>query len=162
MSHKHFCDFAGHFWECAGTAIRPLAGDTEPSVCMCDRCQVPMEQGDHSGCMIELLACPEHMDEQLRQMGYEPGTSNMPVSEEETAASMFTDSDGNPIVGFCLWCNQEFYTMDEMEAHNPNDMAECPVFQQFKDEGGMPPVLQMMPEDAGLLDEDEPGKDEEK
>jgi hypothetical protein len=27
-----------------------------------------MEQGDHSSCMIELLACPEHMDEQIRAM----------------------------------------------------------------------------------------------
>jgi hypothetical protein len=27
-----------------------------------------MEEGDHSGCMIELLACPEHRDEQLRAM----------------------------------------------------------------------------------------------
>jgi hypothetical protein len=68
MSHKHFCDFAGHFWECEGTALRPLAGDTEPSVCMCDTCQVPMEFGNHGGCMVELLACPEHRDAQLRAM----------------------------------------------------------------------------------------------
>jgi hypothetical protein len=27
-----------------------------------------MEEGDHSECMIELLACPEHMDEQLGAM----------------------------------------------------------------------------------------------
>ena len=68
MSHNHFCDFAGHMWECEGTAMRPLAGDTEPSLCICGTCQVPMEQGDHSECMIELLACPEHMDEQLAQV----------------------------------------------------------------------------------------------
>ena len=46
MSHKHFCDFAGHTWECEGSALRPLAGDTEPSVCMCRTCQVPMEDGE--------------------------------------------------------------------------------------------------------------------
>jgi hypothetical protein len=68
MSHKHFCDFTGHLWECEGMALRPLAGDTEPSVCMCDTCQVPMEFGNHSGCMVELLACPEHRDAQLRAM----------------------------------------------------------------------------------------------
>jgi hypothetical protein len=27
-----------------------------------------MEQGDHGKCRIELLACPDHMGEQLRQM----------------------------------------------------------------------------------------------
>jgi hypothetical protein len=92
--------------------------------------------------MIELLACPEHMDEQLRQMGYEPGTSNMPHKQEDTEAPMFTDENGTPIVGFCLWCNADFYTFEEAGAHNANGSAACPVFQSFKDEGGMPPVLQ--------------------
>jgi hypothetical protein len=27
-----------------------------------------MEDGDHSQCTVELLACPDHMGEQLRQM----------------------------------------------------------------------------------------------
>jgi hypothetical protein len=27
-----------------------------------------MEDGDHSKCAVELLACPEHRDEQLRKM----------------------------------------------------------------------------------------------
>jgi hypothetical protein len=94
-----------------------------------------MEQGDHSGCSIELLACPEHMDEQLRQMGYEPGTSNMPSREDSTEATMFADSEGNPIVGFCLWCGKDFYSFEEMEAHNADDMAECPDFQEFKAKG---------------------------
>ena len=50
MSHIHYCDFTGHQWECEGTALRPLTGNTEPSVCMCQVCEVPMEDGDHSGC----------------------------------------------------------------------------------------------------------------
>lgn len=66
MSHHHFCDIAGHEWKCEGTALRPLAGDTEPSICMCLVHRVPMEHGDHSQCSIELLACPEHRDEQLQ------------------------------------------------------------------------------------------------
>ena len=78
ISHRHYCDFAGHDWLCEGKALRPLAGDTELSVCMCRDHGVPMEEGDHSNCMVELLACPEHIDEQLRRMGYEPGTRNMP------------------------------------------------------------------------------------
>lgn len=68
MSHRHFCEVAGHEWECQGTALRPLAGDTEPSVCMCIRHLVPMEVGDHSECSIELLACPERREEQRRRM----------------------------------------------------------------------------------------------
>ncbi len=58
MSHQHFCDVAGHWWECEGTALRP--GDKEPSVCMCLKCGVPLEFGDHSHDFAELLACPEH------------------------------------------------------------------------------------------------------
>jgi hypothetical protein len=51
MSHKHFCDVAGHPWQC------------ESRECICI-CQKPMELGDHSHCSIELRACPEHDDEQ--------------------------------------------------------------------------------------------------
>ena len=65
--HIHFCDVAGHEWECEGTALRPLAGDTEASVCMCIRHRTPMEEGNHSECSIELLACPEHREEQRRK-----------------------------------------------------------------------------------------------
>jgi hypothetical protein len=52
MSHKHFCDMAGHPWQC------------ESSECICI-CQKPMEQGDHNRCSIELRACSEHGDEQV-------------------------------------------------------------------------------------------------
>jgi predicted sulfurtransferase len=67
MSHRHLCDVTGHMWVCAGTAIR--LGDKDPSVCMCHSCRSPLEQGDHSRCknLVELIACPEHRDEQLRR-----------------------------------------------------------------------------------------------
>ena len=67
MSHRHFCDVAGHWWECNGTALR--AGDTQPSVCTCLPCGLPLEGFDHSQCddPVELLACPEHRHEELRQ-----------------------------------------------------------------------------------------------
>jgi len=68
LSHRHFCDVEGHYWDCEGTAVRQLAGDSEPSVCMCIRHRVPMEVGDHSECSIELLACPAHREEQRRKM----------------------------------------------------------------------------------------------
>ena len=67
MSHRHFCDLVGHEWEYAGNALRQHTGDTQPSICICLRHQVPMEDGDHSGCPIELLGCPEHRYEQLRE-----------------------------------------------------------------------------------------------
>ncbi len=145
MSHKHWCDFAGHEWECEGTALRVFAGDTEPSVCMCAIHRVPFEEGDHSQCEMELIACPEHHEEQLRAMGYEPGqVPERPPTSESEESSLFKDEDGNPIVGFCLWCNQNFYSMDEVEVHNADDMAACAVFQELKDQDCGPPVLQMM------------------
>jgi hypothetical protein len=58
MSHQHFCDVAGHWWDCEGAALR--LGDKEPSVCMCLKCGVPLESGDRSHDYAELLACPEH------------------------------------------------------------------------------------------------------
>jgi len=62
MSHQHFCDVAGHWWNCDGQAIR--GGDTNPSVCMCLPCGRPLEGFDHSSCddPVELLACPVHRE----------------------------------------------------------------------------------------------------
>jgi hypothetical protein len=130
--HRHFCDFKGHFWNCEGKAARPLTGQTEPTVCMCVDHRVPMEHGDHGGCAVELLACLEHCDRQLRAMGYEPGTSNMPNISGEEPGNEWRDKDGKPIVGFCLWCNRDFYTYDEVQAHNANEMADCIGFQKHK------------------------------
>lgn len=155
MSHQHFCDFAGHHWQCESTALRPLAGQSEPTSCICLNCRIPMEEGDHSQCSVELLACPEHRNEQLRRMGYEPGTANMPQSRDADEGRMFEERDGNPIAGFCLWCNQDFVTMEEVETHNADDMARCPIFQELKNEHCMPPVLQAMFEDANLIDDED-------
>jgi hypothetical protein len=69
VSHQHACDVAGHYWQCEGVAVRPVAGRMEPMICICLDCQVPMEDGDHSECSVELLACPQHQDEQLQEMG---------------------------------------------------------------------------------------------
>jgi len=131
MSHRHFCDYAGHSWECAGTALRPLAGDREPSTCFCLKHQVLMEDGDHSQCSIELLACPEHIEAQLQAMG----TTRMdrqPVEESTSGSAMFLDQEGKPIIGFCLWCDKDFYSMDEVEDHNADDLRACPPYQRWK------------------------------
>ena len=68
MSHQHFCHNAGHYWECNGTALR--RGKAEPTVCFCLPCGRPLEGFDHSRCRnpVELLACPEHMEEERRRM----------------------------------------------------------------------------------------------
>jgi hypothetical protein len=58
-----------------------------------------MEDGDHSTCSVELLACPEHREEQRRQMG-ESGTSDVPRTEYSAEGTMFIDEDDAPIVGF--------------------------------------------------------------
>jgi hypothetical protein len=69
MSHRHWCDYTGHFWECVGSALRPLAGDLEPSACFCLTHRVSMEEGDHRECPIEFLDCLDHREAQLREMG---------------------------------------------------------------------------------------------
>ncbi len=134
MSHRHFCDFAGHYWECNGIALRPLVGDTEPSICMCPTHQVPMVDRDHGKCPIELLACPEHQDEQLREMlaSDSNALAEIRVGAEST---VFKDDKGDPISGFCLWCNKDFYSIEEADAHNADDSRACPVLQNLRDEG---------------------------
>ena len=46
MSHRHFCDYAGHDWQCVGD-------------CECF-CGLLMEGNDHGDCPVELRACPKH------------------------------------------------------------------------------------------------------
>jgi hypothetical protein len=40
----------------------------------------------------------------------------------------FKDRHGNPTVGFCLWCGENFYSSEEVEMHNTAGMG----FQKFK------------------------------
>jgi hypothetical protein len=131
MSHQHFCDFAGHYWQCEGNAVRLFAKDSEPTPCMCLNHQVSMDDGDHSMCSIELLACPEHREEQLRQMA-DCEAHDLPHTENAAEGTMFIDRDGKPIIGFCLWCDIDFYSMSEVEAHNLDELMACPVYQEFK------------------------------
>ena len=68
MSHQHFCHVAGHYWDCEGKALR--GGDAEPTVWVCSPCGRLLEGFDHSGCknIIELVACPEHKNEERRSI----------------------------------------------------------------------------------------------
>ena len=156
MSHKHFCDFAGHYWDCDGTATRLFA--PEATICMCMDHRVPMDEGNHSNCSVELLSCPDHRAEQMRAMGYDPSHTIEPSTESEQS-SMFTDAEGNHTVGFCLWCGKDFYSPEEERQHTDNDMAECVEFQRCKDEVRastpegticIPPMLQALFDEADL------------
>jgi hypothetical protein len=115
---------------------------------MCLKCGVPLESGDHSHDYVELLACPEHLrvDEAITAPRQ---------AEPEAERSVWRDKDGNPIVGFCVWCNRDFYSMEEVEAHNRDNMKACPVHQELTSRPGgypfMPRILQIMLEQAGPL-----------
>jgi hypothetical protein len=130
MSHRHFCDFAGHDWECEGAAVRQFAQDSELTPCVCIKHSISMDDGDHSECPVELLACPEHRQEQLEQMR-DLGKNDLLQKEGGSDGSMFTDKDGKATVGFCLWCNRDFYTAEEFWEHNGNGANACPEFRAF-------------------------------
>jgi hypothetical protein len=78
------------------------------------------------------------------------GKSRVATEEE---VSMFKDENGNPIIGFCLWCNRDFRSIEEVEAHNANNMAACPIFQELRSVDCMPPVLQVMLNNADVPSE---------
>jgi hypothetical protein len=65
-------------------------------------------------------------------------------SGKSPAGSMFTDKDGHRTVGFCVWCDSDFYSLAEVKAHNAKNMKACPIFQKLKPYNCMPPVLQVM------------------
>ncbi len=153
MPHSHYCPYTGHYFTCEGTATRLFA--PEPTLCMCLNCGVPMEIGDHSECSVELLSCPEHRADHMRAMGYDLGYTEEPDSAESEPSPLFTDAEGCHTVGMCLWCGRDFYSMEEVEAHNADDMANCPAFQELKDEHCMPPVLQAMLDRAEKLSDEE-------
>jgi hypothetical protein len=139
VSHQHWCEVTGHEWECEGTALRPLTGDTEPSICMCDTCHVPMEEGDHSGCMIELLACPEHMDEQLRAMQERFDNAEATEAQEDPLSRAphcecgCADADPESVTGWCMWCDHVYveYNRTTEDQHFAQYCQDAP--QELKD-----------------------------
>jgi hypothetical protein len=147
MSHRHFCDFAGHYWECEGSAVRQFAGDTEPTVCLCLNHHVPLERGDHSECSIELLACPSHRMSQLQRMNEEAAEEK---ESDLQAIGPHMQKDGVPIqvpenleemleawtsyagenVGWCLLCNGPIHTeADMIPGTNTHDCEQGRAFE---------------------------------
>ncbi len=136
MSHRHFCDVAGHWWECEGKALR--FGDQEPPACVCLPSGRPLEGFDHTlrHDPVEFLACPQHRE-------WDAASAAPCQAKPGAEPAIIRDKDGNRVLGRCLWCRTDFYRWGEVAAHNANDMEACPVFQELKDKQCMPPLLQI-------------------
>jgi len=98
MSHRHYCDFAVHDWQCA-----------EDCECICG---LSMEGNDHSECPVELRACPEHASEQQRSiaeaMAAEPDAAFVQRLHERPRCECGCAEAESRIVGFCLWCDHTY------------------------------------------------------
>jgi hypothetical protein len=117
--HRHACDH-GHYWDCEGTAVR--FSETEPSVCMCLDHGVPMEDGDHSNCTIELLKCPLHRpghlhsadSELLVEDQVEPGWEPIQIPDDLEQMLQNWNDDPEPKIGWCLLCDSAIRTEDDL------------------------------------------------
>lgn len=103
MSHRHWCDWAGHDWQCSGD-------------CEC-LCGLPMEGNNHSECPVELRACPKHEVEAARAiaeaMSAEPDPSFVQRWQERELALPHcacgcAEGETSKIVGFCLHCDHVY------------------------------------------------------
>ena len=116
MSHRHYCDYAGHDWQCDGD-------------CECI-CGLPMEGNDHSECPVELRACPEHSAAQ--QLSHAEATS----SESDPAFAQkwqerphcecgCAEAQSSEAVGWCLHCDHVYVNYSpKIEAQHFAD--DCP------------------------------------
>lgn len=142
MSHKHFCDIAGHPWRC------------ESSGCIC-MCAKFMEQGDHSRCPIELRACSEHDHQQFSIVHGEQGVpgglheadaSGPPatLTEQEACGGLkpippeisekfdeWAASERHSI-GFCFLCGNSIRTEDDLipDSNYTHNCAEGRLFEE--------------------------------
>ena len=116
MSHRHYCDFAGHDWKCAAD-------------CECI-CGLPMEGNDHSDCPVELRACPEHADEQQRSieeaMSSEPDPALVQKWRERPSCECgCVETESSEVVGWCLHCDHVYVNYSsKIEAQHFAD--DCP------------------------------------
>jgi hypothetical protein len=116
MSHRHYCDYAGHDWQCAGD-------------CECI-CGLPMEGNDHNECPLELRACPEHAPEQQRRMVEamfsEPDAEFTQKWQERPHCECgCVEAELSTVVGWCLHCDHVYVEYSpEIEAQHFAD--DCP------------------------------------
>jgi hypothetical protein len=78
-----------------------------------------------------LKAAPNH--------GYREDCSaslvRMKLTNKSTHA--FTDKAGRATVGFCLWCDKNFYNPDEISVHNGDGAQACRAFTEFLSKQGI-------------------------
>jgi hypothetical protein len=123
MSHRHFCDFAGHNWQCG-----------EQCHCICG---LPMEGHDHSNCSVELRPCPEHAAEQERRMAEAmssvPDAAFMRESNEGESALPHCECgcaeiESSKVVGWCLHCDHVYvnYSPEIEDRHFADNCTDAP------------------------------------
>jgi hypothetical protein len=127
MGHRHFCDVAGQYWDCPGVAVRPWLGNLDPMTCTCLLHDPSPIDADHSNCPIELVVCPEHLGLSSLDLSPSEPLHACPRTIKEDIASASQQA-----IGFCLWCNRNFDSVEECMLHLANDSKACSVFQQFK------------------------------
>jgi hypothetical protein len=132
MSHRHFCDVAGHYWECDG--VRPGFFGAAPSPCICF-CGTSPEVGDHSDCPVELRACPEHKkyamtglpaDESVPEPG--EGLTRIKFPPDYKTKAKRAVKQAQKYGAACFWCGQgyEEYSRALEDEHFAHYCPEAP------------------------------------
>ena len=120
MSHRHYCDFAGHDWQCS-----------EDCECLCG---LPMEGNDHGDCPVELRACPEHASDQQRSsaeaIASQPDPESILKWQELLSARPHcecgcAEAEFSNVVGWCLHCDY-VYVNYSPEIENRHFASDCP------------------------------------
>lgn len=127
MSHRHYCDVAGHGWQCSN----------RDCVCICG---VPMHTGDHRECPVELRACPKHHERPMigsaqsakrrgtktRKSGSVYGRLKVPPMHKFLRAARRASHPGT--VGACLWCGHAYkrFSLAIQDAH----LLQCPSYPE--------------------------------
>ncbi len=101
--HRHCCDVTGHEYQCSDD-------------CECF-CGLPMEQGDHSDCPVQLRACPEHQGKTacpISEVGSDAVASDFSILSPERQRAVphcecgCAAADRSKMVGWCLWCDHGY------------------------------------------------------
>ena len=116
MSHRHYCDFAGHHWQCAGD-------------CECC-CGLMMEAHDHSDCPVELRACAEHEAEAARSIAEAIASEPKPSLVQRwhgrpRCECGCAEAELSEVVGWCFHCSHVYVEYDP-KIENLHFANHCP------------------------------------
>lgn len=116
--HKHFCEIAGHEWQCSDE-------------CECI-CGLPMNGNDHSDCPVMLLPCLKHAAEQeARLLERVPNDDAVEIVDlpqgpaPHCRCAGCADADVAAVVAWCLWCDHT-YTEYTPAIENEHFAHHCP------------------------------------